>query len=419
METSLQYGKTTIPISILDRNLAGVIRAEDVPGLADPQGAIMAALANPIGTPSLREMASGHKGDKVVIIVNDVTRPTPYEHMLPPLLAELSAAGMRPEQITFVVATGIHRGNTDEENRKIFTDPIVREYCFVNHNCRENLVSVGSLSDGTELVINREVAEADFLVSTGLIGLHYFAGFSGGRKSILPGVAREDLITGNHSRMTDPRATAGNYHDNPVHGIMMEAARKVGVDFIVNVVTNANKKIIKVVAGDLEQAWLEGVKLCEEMFIVPVEKPADVVIASAGGFPKDINVYQAQKALENAAAATRPGGTVILVAACSEGYGEKVFARWVQESNSLDDIFQRFEKGFELGGHKAFAIAQVLRDRKVILVSDMPREDVEKLFCEPAADVSEAIALVKDRYGPDFKALLMPQAGMVLPRVSA
>lgn len=419
METSLQYGKTTIPVTLPDRNLLGVIRAETVTGLADPQGAVLAALADPIGTEPLRRLASRKKEGKVVIVVNDVTRPTPYEHMLPPLLAELAAAGIQPGQICFVIATGIHRDNTEAENRKIFTEPVVETYRFINHNCRENLVKVGTLSDGTDLVINREVAEADLLITTGLIGLHYFAGYSGGRKSILPGVAREDLIARSHSQMTDPRATAGNYRDNPVHAIMMEAARKVGVDFILNVVTNDRKEIVGVVAGDLEVAWLEGVKLCERLFTVPVAAPADVVVASAGGYPKDINVYQAQKALENAAVATRPGGTVILAAACNEGYGEEVFARWMREAASIDDIFRRFARGFELGGHKAYAIARILREKEVILVSDLPPQEVKNLFFQPAASVAAALELIEAKYGPDYKALLFPQAGMVLPRLES
>lgn len=222
-----------------------------------------------------------------------------------------------------MVALGIHRPHTQEENISIFSEEICKRYRIENHDCDNNLVSLGYLSNGMELIINRTAAEADLLITTGLVNLHYFAGYSGGRKSILPGIAGRKLIQANHQMMSDERACLGNYRDNPVSDIMMEAARKAGVDYIINVVTAGRDEILYAATGDMYEAWLSCVKYCEEHNVVGIKQQADVVIASCGGFPKDINMYQAQKALDSASLAVKPGGTIILLAECREGMGKR------------------------------------------------------------------------------------------------
>lgn len=418
MDFKFKYGKDYVKFSIDEANVLEVINPKDSKALVDPAKAVREAVANPISSPRIKDIVFAKKPSTIAIVVNDTTRPTPYEYILPPVLEELHEAGVLAEQITFIIATGIHRGHTDEENRRIFGTEVVDKYNFLNHDCDGELANLGPLQDGEDLVINKVVADADMVITTGLIGLHYFAGYSGGRKSILPGVAGRHLITHNHSKMTDPRATSGSYQENPVHWIMLEAARKAGVDFIVNVVTDEQKQLIKVVAGDVEKAWLEGVKICEEMNIVGLDAKADVVIASAGGFPKDINIYQAQKALENAEQATRDGGTIILVAECQEGFGEDIFEEWCKSAKSLQDIFDRFDREFVLGGHKAYVIAQVIAKKEVILISVMSKEDTEAMFMTPQKDIQTALDYVKEKHGKDFKAIIMPQGGMVLPKSS-
>lgn len=416
MDLVLNYGINKVNGQIPDANVAGVLLPVESHGLADGEAAVRKALEKPIGTPRLAELAQAKKPEKVVVVVNDVTRPTPYNYLLPPILDELRQAGIRPDQVCFVVATGSHRDNTDAENRRTFGETVVDNYRIINHNClAPDLVELGALSDGTNLVINREVAEADLLITTGVITLHYIAGFSGGRKSILPGVAARHLIQSNHAKMTDPRAVTGKYLDNPVHKVMLEAARLAKVDFIVNVVTNERKQVVEVVAGDVEKAWLKGVETCAGQSLLPLDGPADAAIACAGGHPKDINLYQAQKALDAAAAAVRPGGTVILVAECPEGLGEKTFTRWINEAGCLDDIFTRFTRGFELGGHKAFAIAQVLREKEVVLVSGLGRELTEKLYMTYAPNLQWALDYLAQKHGSDYRCYVLPQAGMVYP----
>lgn len=419
MELELCYGKEYIKARISRDNVAGILLPHESPGLEDPAAAVKTAMANPIGTAPLREIALEKKPERVVIVVNDYTRPTPYEYMLPPLLEELNKAGINDEQITLVVATGSHRANTEQENRKFFGDEVVDTYRIISHDCLAgDLVGIGTLSDGSELLINRQVAEADLLITTGLITLHYFAGFSGGRKSIFPGVVARHLIQDNHAKMTDPRARTGNYLDNPVHWIMLEAARLAKVDFMLNVVTNEEKEVVEVVAGDVEKAWLKGVEVCARMNMIPLGQLGDVAIACAGGSPKDVNLYQAQKALDAATAAVRPGGTIILVAQCPEGLGEHTFAQWIEEANCLEDIFERFARGFKLGGHKAFAIAQVLREKEVILVSDLGPEMTKKLYMTYAPDLQAALEYVRNKHGEDYACYVMPQAGMIFPEIA-
>jgi len=389
------------------------------PKLSDPLAAVVDAMAHPIGSMTLQEEARRRRAKRAVVVVNDVTRPTPNGIILPPILEEIAAAGIAKSDTTLVVATGIHRGVTRDEMAETLGSDIVREYRIVNHDCDDesNLVYMGRLSHGTEFYVNRIVYEAEMLVTTGVIGVHYFAGFSGGRKSIFPGVSGRVSIEHNHSLMTSQSATVAALAGNPVSEEMVEAGRKVDVGFIVNVVVDATGNVCAVVAGDVEQAWLEGVRQCREISVTPIDHLFDVAIASAGGYPKDINVYQAQKALDNAQRAVAPGGTIVLVADCTEGFGEPTFERWMAESSSLDDIFARFAQKFELGGHKAYSLARVLREKEVILVSGLPDSTVRQLFMTPARSIDDALRLVAEKYGAAFSCVVMPNAGSIVPHL--
>jgi len=198
--------------------------------------------------------------------------------------------------------------------------------------------------------------------------------------------------------MVHTDARAGNLEGNPVHEEMQEAAEKVGVDFNINVVTDENHQIIEIVAGELLASWQQGVEMCKQIYICPIGRKADVVIVSTGGYPKDINVYQAQKALDNAYQAVKSGGTIILIAECSEGYGEDTFEKWIEEANSPDDIIKHLKKKFVLGGHKAYSIARVVKEVEVILISSLPQDKVRKLFFMPMNDFSQATDYVKNKY---------------------
>ncbi len=419
MIVSLKYGDKKVQADIPAHNLLGIIEAPVSPGSTDSNLSVSDAMINPEETRTLYEIARGKKARNAVIIVNDMTRPTPHSQILPPILHELEAAGIENQDITLVVALGIHRPHTPEENREIFGENICAHYKIENHNCDEDLVNIGRLSNGMELVINRRVAETDLLISTGVVGLHYFAGYSGGRKSVLPGVASRSLIEANHKLMNDPRACLGNYENNPVSGIMIEAARMAGVDFAVNVVLAGKNEIIYAAAGDVYHSWLKAVRVCESLNVVPIKQRADIVIASCGGYPKDINMYQAQKALDSAALAVKEGGTILLTAECREGLGEETFAEWIETASCPQDIIERFYKSFELGGHKAFAICRILQDANIYLYSSLADTLVENLYMQDVSDLQEAIADLLNKYGRDATIWIMPEAPKIAVKINA
>lgn len=414
----LAYGKSTKTVRVPDHHLMGVLYPQEE-GVVDQDGRemVLQALKNPFNSRGLKELALQKQAGNAVIVVNDITRPTPYQEILPPILDALHEAGLNKEAITLLIATGIHRPQTTEENRAVFGEEICRSYRIVNHNCDENLRSIGRLSNGMDLKINREAAEADLLVTTGLVGLHYFAGYSGGRKSILPGIASRQVIEANHKMMDDPRARLGNYRNNPVSDLMVEGARLAGVDFIVNVVTGQHQKIVYAAAGDLLDAWLDAVLFAEQMSVLSLEARADIVIAACGGYPKDLNMYQAQKALDAAALAVKEGGSIVLIAECAEGLGEKTFEEWVMAASCPQDIEQRFRERFELGGHKAYAICRTLRNTDIFLMSSLPADLVEKLFLKPVDDLEETLAALLEQYGPQAEVLVMPEAPRTAVRV--
>jgi len=415
----LKYGKEEIRLSIEDKNIIKMLNLKKQKVLLNPENKLRELLKNPIGCPSLKELIFQKKASKILIIVNDITRPTPYEIILPPLLDALRQIGIKKENITFIIATGIHRGNSKEELENIFGKDLVSNYKFVNHNSDDsNLKYLGKLKSSNELWVNPIVSQTDFIITTGVIVPHYFAGFSGGRKSILPGICGRETIKANHSRMVHPDARAGNLKGNPVHQEMQEAAEKVGVDFNINVVTDEKHQIIEIVAGELLTSWQQGVEICKKIYLCPIEKKADVVIASAGGYPKDINVYQAQKTLNNAYQAIKPEGTIILLAECLEGYGEPTFEKWIEEANTSDDIIKRLKNKFVLGGHKAYAIAKLAKEVEVILISSLPSEKVRKLFFIPMEDISQALNYVNDKYGEDFQAYILPSGNTVVPQLT-
>ena len=414
----LKYGKEEVRLPIQDKNIIKILNPEEQKVLLNPENKLRELLKNPIGCLSLRELIFQKKASKILIIVNDITRPTPYKIILPPLLDELKQIGIKRKNIIFIIATGIHRNNSQEEIENIFGEDISSTYKFINHNSNDPyLKDLGKLKSGNELWVDPIVSNVDFIITTGVIVPHYMAGFSGGRKSILPGICGRKTIETNHSNMVHPNARAGNLRDNPVHEEMQEAARKVGVDFNINVVTNEHREIIEIVAGELYKSWLKGVEVCKKTYLCPIEQKAEVIVASAGGYPKDINVYQAQKALENAYQAVKTGGTIILLAKCSEGYGEPTFEKWIEEASSPDDIIKRLENKFVLGGHKAYAIARAVKEVEVILISSLSQDKVRKLFFIPMEDISQALNYVKDKYGEDFQAYILPSGNTVLPQL--
>ena len=413
----LKYGQEKFKLNKDRLNESKVLLPNEQAGLDNPKQEVAKALNNPIASDSLADLVEKKNPNTVVIVVNDVSRTTPYAEMLPPLLDELHQAGVKKEEITFIIATGIHRPNTREENESVFGKQLVEEYSFISHNPDQDLVDLGKLSSDNQLLLNRRVVEADLLITTGVIAPHYFAGFSGGRKSILPGVAGRDTIQRNHSAMVNLLGDLPDIKENPVSLEMLEAANKVGVDFILNVVINSHKKIVEVVAGDLEQAWYQGVDISSEMYHVQLEQKADVAIVSAGGYPKDLNIYQAQKALDNASYGVKEGGSIVLLARCEDGLGEETFEKWLEAADKPEDNVEKIKQGFVIGGHKAFAISKVTLDKDFILISDFESRMTEMLYAQKADNLDEALDIIEEKHRPNYKAIIMPQGALTLPIV--
>ena len=375
------------------------------------------ALDHPVGTAPLLELLRKKNLQKVVVVVNDITRPTPYDLMLPPILDRLAKAKIEDHQVTFVVATGIHDPHTKEQDLQVYGPDIVRRFKIVNHvsDDLESLVSIGTLATGAEMRINKIVAEADFIITLGVVAPHYFAGYSGGRKSIMPGVTWKETVEGNHSRMVELMDALPDLDSNPVSLEMIEGAEMAGVDFILNVVTDENKKVVKVSAGDLVKAWREAASVSASLYEVPVKEKADVTIASACGHPRDINVYQAQKALDHADKATKDGGAIVLVADCPGGYGEPVFEEWMREASCPEDIMERIKTRFKMGGHKAFGIAKVAVKKKIYMVTSLDEREVQGLFATKAPSVEGALSAIRKERGEDLTFIVMPEGGLTVP----
>lgn len=370
------------------------------------------ALQHPVGTPALRDVISS--GEKIAIVTSDITRPVPSREILPVLLDELYAAGAKPEDLTLVFALGSHRPHTEEEKRTLAGDRAYREIRCVDSD-PEDCVHLGVTARGTPVDITRIVAEADRRICIGNIEYHYFAGYSGGGKAIMPGVSTRAAIQANHRMMTDPRACAGRLDDNPVRRDIEEAAAVCGVDFILNVVLDEHKKILYATAGDAVKAHREGCRYLDGIYQKKIRKKADIVIVSQGGAPKDLNLYQTQKALDNAKHAVKKGGTIILVGSCREGLGESTFEKWMTKARAPEELTRKIEQKFELGGHKAAAIALVLEQADIYLVSDLEPEFVKTLFMKPFGTVQEAFEAAVREQGADSRVIVMPYGGSTFP----
>ena len=407
----LAYGQEKVTIDVPSKNLGGVLKGRPTPRIPLRQ-AFDEAWSNPTGMGNPAEVLK--PGERVVVVITDQTRPTPTREIFP-LLWEKMRATVGNEDITLLVATGTHRAPTEEELEKMLGD-LRNEFRVLIHDCDRDAVEVGTSSLGTPITVNRELVEADRIVTIGHIGMHYYAGYSGGRKNVVPGVAGRATIEANHARLTDPRSTACVYAGNPINEEMVEAARMIGLDFIVDVVLSSDGEVAKVVVGEQEAAHAVGRAFWDEHFQVPFCEPYDVVIASAGGHPKDINLYQAYKGQYNAMKSIRDGGVLFLIAACPNGIGHPIFTEWIERSDSPDGVLTIYEEeGFRLGGHKAVYHAQDLKRAAIFLRSELEQATVRRFYMQPAIDTAIVFDEARKRFGDDYRVLVIPHANDTFP----
>jgi nickel-dependent lactate racemase len=391
------------------------------PRTAEPVGnetqAVLEALNQPIGTAPLREIV--HAGERVAIVVNDITRLTRTDLILPPVIATLNCAGIPDRDIFIVFALGIHREQTDEERKLIVGEEIHdRIRCFDHISTDDaNLVEIGTTSFGNRVEINREVWEADRVILTGEIIYHLIAGYSGGRKSLCPGVAGFRTTTFNHRMIFDPNCRSGKLDGNPAHEDLLEACRMADPDFLVNVVLSPDGRLIRVVAGHYDLAHREGCRTVDQMLRIAIDKPYDLVVASAGGFPIDIDLRQAHKGLENACHALRPGGTILFYAECPGGAGIRSFEEYVRRYRDDFEMREALSHEFVVGGHKAYWVARLGRLYNVHLVSGLDPEFVRCCHFTPVSPVEHQAALrdLLQQAGPEARVAVMPYSGFTLP----
>ncbi len=415
-EFEFDYGKGKVSFHLPLKNFLTEVKANEITPRFTGLDEVERALANPIGTPRISEIVS--KGESICIITSDITRPCPSQILLPPLIAELQEAGVSPDDITVVFGLGSHRRHTEEEKRVLVGD-FIYEMVHTVDSDPEDTVFLGNTSRGTPVNITSIVAQADRRICLGNIEMHYFAGYSGGGKAIMPGVSDREAIQANHSKMTEPTSKAGEIMHNNVRLDIEEAADICGIDFILNVVLDEEKTIVKAVAGDHKAAHRVGCEFLDSLYKIRLPELADIVIATPGGFPKDINIYQAQKSLDNAQHAVKKDGVIILVADCSEGFGEHVFEEWLTDAPSPESLLHRIQTEFRLGGHKAAAIAMVIQKCDVYFVSNLSPDIAAITFMKPYRDVQSALEDALRKIGDNAKIIVMPHAGSTLPFVES
>ncbi|MBR4768161.1 MAG: nickel-dependent lactate racemase [Lachnospiraceae bacterium] len=412
MRVNFGYDKGVQSVEIPDKNLIGILSANEIQYDRTGTEAVRFALSHPIGQPRLSKNV--RPGMKIAVVTSDISRPLPGREVIPAILDELFLSGVSPEDVTVVFALGSHRPHTEDEKRFLVGDRVFETVRCVDSDPND-CVRLGVTKRGTPVDITRSVAEADYKIAVGNVEFHYFAGYSGGSKALMPGVSTVEAIRANHRMMTDENALAGKLTGNPIREDIEEAGEIAGLDSIVNVVLDEHKRIVFAVSGDKIKAHRVACAFLDQMYRVPIRKKADIVLVSQGGAPKDANLYQTQKALENAKYAVKPGGTIILIGSCKEGLGSRTFEAWLKEAASPEDLIKRVREQFELGGHKAAAIALVLRSARVILVSDLDPELVKRIFLIPAGSAAEAFDEALSIAGPDASVIAMPFGGATLP----
>lgn len=419
-EFRLPYDTGTQTLHIEESNLAGVLVSRQAAYRAEKSESELVedSLDHPIGSPRLEELAKGKKN--IVIISSDHTRPVPSAIIMPIILRRLRSAA--PDaRIRILVATGFHRASTHEELVAKYGEDIVNNVEIVMHDARKSpMVNIGTLPSGGNCLINMVAASADLLLAEGFIEAHFFAGFSGGRKAVLPGIASYKTIQANHCGefIASPQCRTGNLSLNPIHADMVYAARAARLAFIVNVVLNEDKKIIASFAGDTEDAHLQGCNFVSDLAHVN-KVPCDIAISTNGGYPLDQNVYQAVKGMTAAEATVREGGVIIMVAGCRDGHGGQAFYDNIAKAESPEAFLQqatatpRLETVPEQWTSQI--LARILVKYHVILVSDLLDPEIAAhLHMELASTVDEALARAYARVGSDARVAVIPDGLSVI-----
>jgi nickel-dependent lactate racemase len=427
MKIRLAYGKTGLEIELPDEWDVTVVEPKFVSALPDPKGALRGALQAPITPQVLREAPSLHDlvkpGDEVGVIFSDITRPTPNHLILPVVLDEL--AHVPRQNITLFNALGTHRPNTEAELRDMLGDALVDGYRIVQNNAFDSFTQVhlGTTSRGHDIWLNRELVECDVKILTGFIEPHFFAGFSGGGKAVMPGMAGQQTVLGNHDAgmIADPKATWGITWGNPIWEEAREVALRASPTFLVNVTLNRDKQITGVFAGDLDVAHAAGCAFVKETAMVPVPHPFDIVVTTNSGYPLDLNLYQAVKGMSAAAQIVRDGGAIIIAADCWDGIPDHgLYGQLLREADSPQALLDTIcAPGFlKQDQWQAQIQAQIQLKADVYVRTDnLTVEQIEAALLQPSPRIEDTVAELLDRYGPQASICVLPEGPQTIPYV--
>ena len=416
----LLYDKTKINADIPYEYVDILAPAKQNP-LQNAEEIIKNAFTNPIFGSNSRKKPASFEGKSIAIAINDQTRPLPHDVLLPGLLHYLVENGAVKENIYFIIATGTHRKLTSAEIQQVLPGNLSTNYRYSCHECddEEKLVYLGDTPQRTPVYINQDFYQADVKILVGNIEPHHFMGFSGGYKTASIGLAGRKTIEANHAMLPDPKAKLGHFYDNPMRKDVEDIGRMISVDFALNIIMNDRKEILHALWGDPYCVMEQGIPLALAGSRIDKnerECQYDLVIASAGGYPKDINLYQAQKAITNACLFSRKGGVILLIAGCRNGAGNEKFMNYVKNKPSWQKVLEDFPKQkFEIGPHKAYQLALQVRDHHIILVSEIPAEEAMNYFVSPAADFKEALELSTSYLKNNPRVAVLPFATHSIP----
>ncbi|MDD5658774.1 MAG: nickel-dependent lactate racemase [Actinomycetota bacterium] len=422
MKIKISYGSEGLEVEVNKANVLEIIESKGAFPVADPKSALIKSFANPIGSSSLKEKIKDKK--KICIVISDSTRAVPTKLILETLLGELKNYGIKKEQITILIATGLHRPNLDEELESLVGKHIKENYSIINHYARdrETCEYIGKTKRGTPIVIDKAYLACDFRILTGLIEPHFMAGFSGGRKAICPGISYMDMFKHFHGPaiLESPYASTANIENNPFHLESTEIAKKAGVDFIVNVTIDKNKKITGIFSGDLEEAFYDGAAFCSASSCAKIKGEADIVITSGGGLPLDATLYQAVKGMVSAMPAVKKGGMIIIASECVEEIGSNEFTQLITREDNLEAFIEKIKRPdyFVIDQWELEELAKARRKAEIYLYSHCmlkSKYSIPSSTLKIVSSVEEAINIGLEKYGKDASINVIPEGPYTVP----
>lgn len=420
MNVRLDYGRDGLAVELPEERIETILSLQPIPPLRDPHRAIHDALRRPLGAAPLMGQARGKRS--ACVVISDITRPVPNRLLLPPILDTLEAGGIPRDGITILVATGTHRPSTHAELLEMVGPEVLTGYRIENHVAtdRDTHRYLGDTPHGVPIWVDHRFLDAELRISVALIEPHFMAGFSGGRKSVCPGICSMDTVQIWHGPrfIGHPRSESGTFSGNPVHEDSLYVARAAGLDFICDVTLDSERRLTGVFAGEVETAWLEGVDAARRVAHAPIAAPADVVVTTCAGYPLDLTFYQAVKGMVGALPAVKPGGTIVIASECAEGLGSRHFADTLLDSEDLEAFVARtYDPAFFVPDQwEVHELLKAVRHAEVMVYSQsIPSETLSRCFVTPIESVEAGVAQALDRHGPDARIIVIPKGPYVLP----